>query len=70
MKIIHEVLYMKKSKHLGIQIDPDLHYKLHYICKYEGRSASAQILYLIRQCAAAFEQEHGKIEIPEKNSQN
>ena len=39
----------KKNKHLGIEIDPELHYKLHYISKYEGRSANAQILYLIRQ---------------------
>ena len=37
------------NKHLGIEIAPELHYKLHYISKYEGRSANAQILYLLRQ---------------------
>lgn len=26
----------KKNKHLGIEIDPELHQKLHYIAKYEG----------------------------------
>ena len=26
----------KNNKHLGIEIDPELHYKLHYIARYEG----------------------------------
>lgn len=45
----------KNNKHLGIVIDPELHYKLHYICKYEGRSAKGQILYLLRQCIQQFD---------------
>ena len=57
---------MKKAQHLGIRIYDDLHYKLHYIAKYEGRSANGQILYLIRQCIADFEEKHGKIEKEEK----
>ena len=44
----------KENKHLGIEIDPELHFKLHYIAKYEGRSANGQILYLIRQCIKKF----------------
>lgn len=56
---------MKKDKHLGIVIDNELHYKLHYISKYEGRSANGQILYLIRKCIAEFEQEFEKIEMPD-----
>ena len=52
---------MKKNKHIGIRVNDDLHYKLHYISKYEGRSANGQILYLIRQCIAEFEQKHGMI---------
>lgn len=55
----------KSNKHLGIEIDPLLHYKLHYISKYEGRSANGQILYLIRQCVKAFEEKDGVIEIPD-----
>ena len=27
----------KNNKHLGIEVDPELHGKLHYIAKYEGR---------------------------------
>ena len=52
------------NKHLGIEIDPELHYKLHYISKYEGRSANAQILYLIRQCIKDFEKRDGVIDLP------
>lgn len=53
---------MQKDKHLGIKIDSDLHRKLVSISKYEGRSISGQILYLIRQNIREFEKEHGKIE--------
>ena len=59
----------KNNKHLGIEIDPELHYKLHYISKYEGRSANAQILYLIRQCIKDFEKAEGKIELPAATEQ-
>ncbi len=55
----------KNNKHLGIEIDPELHYKLHYIAKYEGRSANRQILYLIRRCIQEFEKEQGEIILPE-----
>ena len=59
----------KNNKHLGIEVDPALHYKLHYIAKYEGRSANGQILYLIRQYIKDFESENGKIPLPaEKES--
>ena len=54
---------MDKNKHLGIRIDSELHYKLHYISKYEGRSANGQILFLIRKCIQEFEKEHGEIKM-------
>ncbi len=56
----------KNNKHLGIEIDPELHYKLHYISKYYGRSANGQILYLVRQAIKRFEAAEGEIIIPEK----
>lgn len=55
-----------KNKHLGIEIDPELHYKLHYIAKYEGRSANGQILYLIRKCIKEFEKLDGEIVVENK----
>ena len=56
----------KENKHLGIEVDPELHRKLHYIAKYEGRSANGQILYLIRQCIRQFEEKNGEIEKDDK----
>ena len=55
---------MKKNKqcHIGIRYDDNvLHRKLHYIAKYEGRSANQHILYLIRRDIDKFEKEHGEI---------
>lgn len=54
----------KNNKHLGIKIDPELHYKLHYISKYYGRSANGEILFLLQQEIKAFEDAEGKIEVP------
>ena len=54
----------KMNKHLGIEIDPELHYKLRYIAKYEGRSGNGQILYLIRQEIKEFEKMDGEIVVP------
>jgi len=60
-----EKMRNKSNKHLGIEVDPELHRKLHYIAKYEGRSANGQILYLIRQCIKAFEEANGEIKAEE-----
>lgn len=51
----------KDNKHLGIEVDPQLHGKLRYIAKYEDRSINGQILYLIRQCIREFEEQNGEI---------
>lgn len=63
-----KVIFMrnKENKHLGIEIDPVLHYKLHYIAKYEGRSGNGQILYLIRRCITEFEKRDGEIQVPDE----
>ena len=58
----------KENKHLGIEVNPELHKKLHYIAKYEGRSANGQILYLIRQCIREFEEKNGTIVTTEKEN--
>ncbi len=55
----------KQNKHLGIEINKELHYKLHYVASYEGRSGNGQILYLLNQYIKNFEQEHGEIKVPE-----
>ena len=50
-------------KSLSIRIDEDMLEKLHVVADYEGRSANGQINVLIRDCIAAYEKEHGKIEL-------
>ena len=54
----------KNNKHLGIEVSPDLHFKLHYISKYYGRSANGQILFLINQAIREFERMEGAIPLP------
>ena len=61
----------KNNKHLGIEVGPELHHKLRYIAKYEGRSANGQIVYLIRQCIRDFESREGVIPFElEKKDEN
>lgn len=57
----------KANKHLGLEIDPELHRKLRYIAKYEGRSINGQLLYLVRQCVKEFEAADGPI--PQDNEE-
>lgn len=58
----------KANKHLGLEIDPELHNKLRYISKYEGRSMNGQLLYLVRQCVKEFEIKEGPIPDDEKDT--
>ena len=56
----------KNNKHLGIEITPDVHAKIKYISKYEGRSINGQVLYLVNQCIRDFEKENGTIKLDDK----
>ena len=56
----------EKDKHLGLRIDSDLHYKLHFISEYDGRSANGEVIYLIRKRIEEFEKEHGRIDAPKE----
>ena len=57
---------MKKTKHISIRIEEDVLEKFHYVAKYEDRSASGHIMFLINNSIRKFEEEHGKIELPQK----
>lgn len=50
-------------KSLSIHIEEDVLHKLHVVADYEGRSANAQILILIRDAIEAYEEKHGKIDL-------
>ena len=58
----------KKEKHLSQRVDKELHYKLQYVSKYDGRSISGEVLYLLRRYIADFEERHGQIELPDRES--
>ena len=58
----------KNNKHLGIEVEPELHFKLRYIAKYEGRSINGQIIYLIRECIRSFEDKEGKSPYPSQEN--
>lgn len=53
----------KNNKHLGIEVDPELHYKLRYIAESEGRSANKEIEQYLKKRVAEYEKEFGKIEV-------
>lgn len=53
---------MKKDiKGIGLRVSPEVHKKLRYIAKYEGRTINGQAYYLILSCIRKFEKEHGPI---------
>ncbi|MBQ2700437.1 MAG: hypothetical protein IJF65_04685 [Clostridia bacterium] len=54
---------MEKPMHFSIRVEKDVLRKFQFVAKYEDRSASGQMLYLINRCIRDFENEHGKIEL-------
>lgn len=58
---------MKKQRHISIRIDEDVLRKFHYVAKFEDRSASRQIMFLINHCIREFEDEHGEIDLNKKD---
>jgi hypothetical protein len=51
---------MEKDKHLGLRIDSETHEKLKNLSEYEGRSINGEVLYLIRQAIAKYEQNNSE----------
>ena len=51
----------KDGKNIGFRVALDIHDKLYYIAKYEGRSLNGQIQYLMQTCIREFERQNGKI---------
>lgn len=54
---------MKKQKHISIRIDEITLKKFHHISKYDDRSASGQIMFLINKTIRDFEEMHGEINV-------
>jgi len=60
---------MKKQKHISIRIDEAILNKFHHIAKYDDRSASGQIMYLINKSIRDFEEKHGAIIFQDEDTQ-
>ena len=53
----------KEVVKFSVRIHPETAKKLAYIAEYYGRSVNRQIDWLVKKAIAAFEREHGKIEL-------
>lgn len=51
----------KDIKNVGFRVALDVHDKLYYIAKYEGRTLNGQIQYLMQTCIRDFERQNGRI---------
>lgn len=51
----------KDRKNVGFRVTADVHNKMRYIAKYEGRSLAGQVYCLMQKCICQFEKEHGPI---------
>lgn len=52
---------MDNMKHVSIRMDAELLDKFYYAAKYNGRSGSSQITYLMKSFVSDFEKEYGTI---------
>lgn len=46
-----------------LRIETELLEKFGYIAEYDGRTKNGELLWMIRQLVAQFEQKHGTIEL-------
>ena len=60
---------MKNTKHISIRIEEDTLKKFHHIAKYDDRSASGQIMFLINSCIREFEEKHGLINLDDEKGE-
>lgn len=56
----------KNEKHLSLRIEGELLRRFDYVARYDDRSMNWMLLRLIRECISKFEEEHGKIVLPEE----
>ena len=61
---------MKKQKHISIRIDELTLKKFHHISRYDDRSASGQIMFLINKSIRDFEEKHGEIDVQDESGED
>ena len=60
---------MINPKNFTIRVPEETLEKFRYVAKYDDRSMSGQIVYLIHQNIRDFEKEHGAIELEKKEEE-
>lgn len=50
-------------KSFGLRVDAEILAKFRYACGYVGRSANSQLIQLMLKFIAAYERDHGPIEL-------
>ena len=53
----------EKETKFGLRVDKELLAKFRYVSGYHGRSATKQLVQLMLRFVAAYEKEHGAIEL-------
>ena len=61
VKHIYNGVCLMGTKGFHIRIDSEMLDKLHYIAQYEGRTATGQLVYMVRKLVEEFEEKHGEI---------
>lgn len=57
------------ERHIGFRVDGRLLAKFRYVCDYEGRSATAQLIRLMQKFVLQYEQRFGEIKLEESDNQ-
>jgi len=60
----------ENEKHFGLRVDGEILAKFRYVSGYDGRSANSQIIQLMLKYITDYENEHGKIELPNEQKNN
>ncbi|MBP3648204.1 MAG: hypothetical protein J6K73_00305 [Clostridia bacterium] len=58
----------QNERHIGFRVDAELLAKFRYVCDYEGRSATAQLIRLMQKFIAQYEKEFGEIKLEESEN--
>ena len=59
----------KDERHIGFRVDSKLLAKFRYVCDYEGRSATAQLIRLMQKLVLQYEQKYGEIKLEEPENE-
>lgn len=60
----------KRERHIGFRVDETLLAKFRYVCDYEGRSATAQLIRLMQKLVLEYEKRYGEIKLEDNENES